>query len=275
MSTIYAFANQKGGVGKTTTAVNLAALIAGEGTRVLLVDLDPQGNATSSLGIDRLSLAGSVYDLLLGEMPPEQVIVPTRAANLDIAPSVSALAGAEVELAGIPEREYTVANALGNVVKYELILIDCPPSLGLLTVNALAAADAVIIPVQCEYLALEGLAQLMQTIALVRERLNPRLRLFGLVMTMFDARANLSSQVVHQVMDNFPEQVFQTLIPRSVRIAEAPSYGEPMCKYDPHSRGARAYAELANEFLVRAGLRTPATAQQPEDAVEPLAGENG
>ncbi len=252
MTTIYAFANQKGGVGKTTTAVNLAAFIAGQGKRVLLLDLDPQGNATSSLGVERFALPSTIYDSLIEGLPLTEIILPTPVSNLSLAPSASALAGAEVELASTDDREYrlgqTISTGAGD---FDVIMIDCPPSLGLLTVNGLTAADFVVVPVQCEYLALEGLMQLMETIALVRERLNARLRVFGLVMTMFDGRANLSQQVVDQVEANFPGDIFRTVIPRSVRIAEAPSYGEPIFKYDPHSRGAMAYAQLAEEFMER------------------------
>jgi chromosome partitioning protein len=252
MTTIYAFANQKGGVGKTTTAVNLSAFIANQGKRVLLLDLDPQGNATSSLGVERFALPNTIYDSLIEGLPLAEIIIQTPVANLSLAPSASALAGAEVELASADDREYRLSQTISNNADdFDVILVDCPPSLGLLTVNGLTAADFVVIPVQCEYLALEGLAQLMQTIALVRERLNARLRLFGLVMTMFDGRANLSRQVVDQVVANFPDEIFRTVIPRSVRIAEAPSYGEPLLKYDPHSRGALAYAQLTDEFLAR------------------------
>lgn len=252
MTTIYAFANQKGGVGKTTTALNLAAFIANQGKRVLLVDLDPQGNATSSLGFERAALANTIYDSLIGGADLAEIVIPTRVPLFSLAPSASALAGAEVELAAAEGREYRLEQILAAFAhEFELVFIDCPPSLGLLTVNALSAADNVVIPVQCEFLALEGLAQLMQTIALVRERLNARLRLFGLVMTMFDGRANLSQQVVDQVAANFPSEIFRTVIPRSIRIAEAPSYGEPLLRYDPHSRGAEAYAALADEFLER------------------------
>ncbi len=252
MTTIYALANQKGGVGKTTTAVNLASFIANQRRRVLLVDLDPQGNATSSLGVDRFSLERTIYDTLLEGISLAEILVQTQVENLWLVPSTSALAGAEVELANAEEREFILGQALDTLAdKFDLILIDCPPSLGLLTVNALAAADFVVIPVQCEYLALEGLAQLMQTVALVRERLNARLQLFGLVMTMFDGRANLAQQVVDEVRSNFGDDVFRTVIPRSVRIAEAPSYGKPLLTYDPHSRGALAYKQLADEFLER------------------------
>ncbi len=252
MATTYAFVNQKGGVGKTTTAVNLAAFLAQNGRRVLLIDFDPQGNATSSLGIERFALPNSIYTVLIEDLPLTQITLPTQVDNLTLAPSTPALAGAEVELAETNEREFLLSRSLATMASYyDEVLIDCPPSLGLLTVNALAAADFVVTPVQCEYLALEGLAQLMQTVALVHERLNARLRLFGLVMTMFDGRANLSQGVVDQVKTHFPDEIFQTIIPRSVRIAEAPSFGEPLCKFDPHSRGAQAYAHLAEEFLAR------------------------
>lgn len=252
MGTIYAFANQKGGVGKTTTAVNLAAFLATRGSRVLLIDLDPQGNATSSLGIDRFTLPASVYDLLLGGGAYNETLVPTKLARLCVLPSSPQLAGAEVELTAVDEREFILTKQLEPAREhFDHILIDCPPSLGILTVNALTAADFVVVPVQCEYLALEGLAQLMQTIALIHERLNPRLRLFGLVMTMFDARARLAAQVVAEVKAHFPDEIFETHIPRSVRIAEAPSYGEPLVSYDVNSRGAEAYERLADEFVSR------------------------
>lgn len=252
MGTIYAFANQKGGVGKTTTAVNVGAFMAWQGRQVLLVDLDPQGNATASVGIDRFALNASLYDLVLGDVTWSKILAPTAIERLVLAPSSPMLAGAEVELAALPEREFILARHLADVRdEFDHILVDCPPSLGLLTVNALTAADFVVVPVQCEYLALEGLAQLMQTILLVRERLNPRLRLFGLVMTMFDPRARLSGQVIQEVRAHFPDEIFETYIPRNVRVAEAPSYGEPLVKFDIHSRGAEAYERLTNEFLMR------------------------
>lgn len=258
MATIYAFANQKGGVGKTTTAVNVGAFLAWQGRRVLILDLDAQGNATASVGVDRFVLPASMYDVFMGGVTLREIFTPTIMERLTIAPSVSMLAGAEVELTAVPEREFILRHALSERDgersvrdEFDHILIDCPPSLGILTVNALSAADFVIVPVQCEYLALEGLAQLMQTITLVRENLNPSLELFGLVMTMFDPRARLGGQVIQEVRTHFPEQVFETYIPRNVRVAEAPSFGEPLVKFDIHSRGAEAYEKLTNEFLAR------------------------
>lgn len=252
MGTIYTLANQKGGVGKTTTAVNIAAFMAWQGRRVLLLDLDAQGNATASLGIDRFALPASMYDVFMNGATLREVLTPTGMERLTLAPSVPLLSGAEVELAAVPEREFILRNVLQTVQEdYDHILIDCPPSLGILTVNALTAADFVVVPVQCEYLALEGLAQLMQTIALVRENLNPPLELFGLVMTMFDPRARLGTQVIQEVRMHFPDQVFETYIPRNVRVAEAPGFGEPLVKFDIHSRGAEAYEKLTNEFLMR------------------------
>lgn len=262
-STIYAFANQKGGVGKTTTAVNLGAFLAWRGRRVLLIDLDPQGNASSSVGVDRFALPASVYDVFVGETTLRAILTPSVMDHMTIVPSTPGLASAELELANTPNREFILRRALYQVDyqadpplpslrdEYDHILIDCPPSLGVLTVNALTAADFVIVPVQCEYLALEGLAQLMQTITLVRENLNHELQLFGLVMTMFDPRARLAGQVIQEVRTHFPNEVFETLIPRNVRVAEAPSFGEPLVKFDIHSRGAEAYEKLTNEFLMR------------------------
>lgn len=251
-STIYAFANQKGGVGKTTTAVNIGAFLAWQGRRVLLIDLDPQGNASASVGIDRHALPASVYQVFSGEATLPEILTPSTMERLTIAPSTPMLAGAEVELANTPDREFILRDALAGLPDdFDHILIDCPPSLGVLTVNALSAADFVMVPVQCEYLALEGLAQLMQTITLVRENLNPQLELFGLVMTMFDPRARLAAQVIQEVRAHFPNELFETLIPRNVRVAEAPSFGEPLVKFDLHSRGAEAYEKLTNEFLMR------------------------
>ena len=250
MSHIYALVNQKGGVGKTTTAVNLGAYIAAKGKRVLLIDLDPQANATSSLGIDKSKVPVSTYDTLINNTPLSKLIQLTKRVRLDLAPSSPSLSGAEVELVAIEGRERQLKRALEEVsTKYDYILIDCPPSLGLLTVNALVAAQGVIVPVQCEYLALEGLTRLIYTLGLVRKSLNPKLTIRGLVMTMFDGRARLAQQVVGEVRQHFADRVFRTVIPRSVRLSEAPSYGEPILSYAPASAGGAAYDQLAEELL--------------------------
>ena len=251
MTKIYALANQKGGVGKTTTSVNLGAYLAQAGRRVLIVDADPQANATSSLGLDKYELELTIYDALVRETPIKRVILRSPELEIFLAPSSPALAGAEVELVGMLAREYRLKQALEAVsAAYDYVLIDCPPSLGLLTVNALTAASGgVIIPVQCEYLALEGLTQLHQTIELVRSRLNPSLTVRGMLMTMFDGRTNLAQQVVDEVRRHFGERVFGAVIPRSVRLGEAPSYGQPVSTYAPRSAGAVAYAALSKELL--------------------------
>jgi len=248
----YAFANQKGGVGKTTTAINLAAYLGLAGKKVLLVDMDPQANATSSLGHDKRSGGPSVYDALVGARSVQDVITPTSHAGVDLLPSAIQLAGAEIELVGVIAREARLQRVLKGVAEgYDYVLIDCPPSLGLLTVNALMASDGVIIPVQCEYLALEGLGQLVSTIDLIRDNLNPRLRVAGVVMTMYDSRTNLSQGVVEEVRQHFPTLTFDTVIPRNVRLGEAPSFGRPISAYDPGSRGALAYKALAEELIRR------------------------
>ncbi len=264
---VYSFANQKGGVGKTTTAVNLAAYLAAGGYRILLVDGDSQANATSSLGVDKHRDAPSVYDVLMGGEAAGDVIVkidrPPFGGRLDLLPSSVELVGAEVELAAEQQgnREYRLRHALAPLKgRYDFILVDCPPSLGLLTLNALAAADSVIIPLQCEYLALEGLMQLTNTISLVLRGLNRHLSITGIAMTMDDSRTNLSAQVVQEVRSHFPREVFNTLVPRSVRLSEAPSYGLTSLEYDPTSRGALAYASLAGELVARAGM----SAGQPQ-----------
>jgi len=250
---IYAFANQKGGVGKTTTAVNLGAYLAAAGSHVLLVDTDPQANATSSLGIDTADLPHSLYDALIDMKPLAGIIVHSAQAGLDLAPSAPALAGAEVELVSMLSREHRLRKVLEPVAAhYDHVLIDCPPSLGLLTINALTAAqDGVIVPIQCEYLALEGLGRLWHTIQLVRKSLNPQLLISGMVLTMFDSRTNLATQVVEEVRKHFPDQTFRTVIPRSVRLSEAPSYGQTILVYAPTSTGAAAYEALTQELLAR------------------------
>lgn len=248
---ILAFANQKGGVGKTTTAVNLAGELARRGQQVLLVDCDPQGNATTSLGVAKRELQYSTYEVIVGLAGFDRAIRPSGRAGLDIVPANEHLAGAMVELATAERREWRLADALKPVVGYDWVLLDCPPSLGLLTLNALCAARGVLIPLQCEYLALEGLAQLKGTIDLVHEHLNPRLAIVGVVMTMYDGRTNLAQQVVEEVRRYFPQRIFNTLIPRSVRISEAPSYGRTIGEYDPASRGNQAYGALADEVLRR------------------------
>lgn len=269
MPLILALANQKGGVGKTTTAINLGAYLASFGKKVLLVDTDPQANATSSLGIANNSLNHSIYDCLISGLPIGQIITLTNRLNLDLVPSSRDLAGAEVEMVEMPQREFLLRHALAPVEgQYEFILIDSPPSLGLLTVNALCAAEGVIIPVQCEFLALEGLTHLVHTIDLVRG-LNPTLRIFGLVMTMFDARTNLSSEVEAEVRRHFGEPVFRTVIPRNVRLGEAPSFGEPILSYAPNSPGGFAYRNLALEVLERAqmvqAMNVPIASQASKD----------
>ena len=253
MGKVYTLANQKGGVGKTTTAVNLGAYLAARGHRVLLLDLDPQANATSSLGIDKTEVSPSIYDVLVNRIPLPQIILLADPLYLEISPSASTLAGAEVEIVGMLAREHLLQKALTSVVDaYDYLLIDCPPSLGLLTINALTATlDGVIIPVQCEYLALEGLTELLRTIKLVRDNLNPRLTVRGLLLTMFDNRTNLSQQVSEEVRRYFGDKVFTTVIPRNVRLSEAPSHGQSILTYAPHSQGAQAYQDLA-EDLIRA-----------------------
>ncbi|CAB1130273.1 chromosome partitioning protein; transcriptional regulator [Candidatus Hydrogenisulfobacillus filiaventi] len=250
MGRTIAVANQKGGVGKSTTVINLAAYLAESGQRVLAVDADPQGNTTTGLGIDKQTLEVSAYEVLVEGRPLMEALVPTDFPSLHVVPATMDLAGAEVEMVGWPRRERRLAEVLAPVRdRYDVVLIDCPPSLGLLTVNALAAADGVMIPIQCEFFALEGLSQLLATIELVRDRLNPGLTLEGVVLTMFDGRTNLAQQVEQEVRNHFGDKVYRTVIPRTVRLSEAPSHGLPIVRYDPRSRGAEQYQRLAEEVL--------------------------
>lgn len=250
MARIYALANQKGGVGKTTTAVSLSAYLASRGKSVLLVDMDPQANATSSLGVDKSVLPSSIYDVLISSLLASAALVVTNQKGLDLLPSSPSLAGADVEMIEMDAREDKLSLALLPIRdNYDFVLIDTPPSLGLLTLNALVAADGVVIPVQCEYLPLEGLAQLLQTIEMVRRKLNPQLTIRGVLMTMFDPRTRIAREVVQDVRRQFPRKTFQTIIPRSVRLSEAPSYGEPIGRYAPDSSGAQAYDAFGQEFL--------------------------
>ncbi len=251
---VVAIANQKGGVGKSTSAINLGAGLALQGERVLIVDLDPQGNTTSGLGIDRTSLTTTTYEVLLNDIDVEDAVEPTSVRDLHLIPAHIELAGAEIELVSMFSRETRLRQALESLRdSYDVVLIDCPPSLGLLTVNGLAAADEVLIPIQCEYYALEGVSQLMRNVRLVQQNLNPKLEVEGVVLTMFDGRTTLSSDVVSQVREHFGEVTYRTVIPRTVRLSEAPSYGEPIEAFDPMSRGAIAYRALAKEFRRRHG----------------------
>ena len=255
MGRIIAIANQKGGVGKTTTAINLSACLAESGKKVLTIDTDPQGNTTSGLGVDKDELENTVYELMLDECTIKESLVKTEFENLDLIPSNVNLAGAEIELLGINEKEYILKNAVDYIKDdYDFIIIDCPPSLNMLTVNALTTANTVLVPIQCEYYALEGLSQLLHTISLVKERLNENLQIEGVVFTMYDARTNLSLQVVENVKNNLDTTIYKTIIPRSVRLAEAPSHGLPINKYDSRSTGAESYRMLAKEVIDRKDL---------------------
>jgi chromosome partitioning protein len=250
LSKIMAVANQKGGVGKTTTSVNLGAGLASLGKRVLLVDIDPQGNTTSGVGINKADVANCIYDVIINEVPPQEAIVETQIEGLHIIPATIQLAGAEIELVSTISREVRLKKSLAMVKKnYDYILIDCPPSLGMLTINSLTASDSVIIPIQCEYYALEGLSQLLNTVRLVQKHLNTSLQIEGVLLTMFDARTNLGIQVIEEVKKYFQQKVYQTIIPRNVRLSEAPSHGQSIITYDPRSRGAEVYLELAKEVI--------------------------
>jgi chromosome partitioning protein len=254
---VIAVANQKGGVGKTTTAVNLGAALAEQGFRVLVVDLDPQGNATTGLGVSPRDVEASIYDVIMNDMPAVDVVEPTSLKNLFVIPATLDLAGAEIELVPAFSREQKLRRALDSVrTEYDIVLIDCPPSLGLLTVNGLAAADDVIVPIQCEYYALEGLGQLLRNVALVRTNLNPTLDVRGIVLTMHDTRTRLADQVETEVREHFGAKVYETVVPRTVRLAEAPSFGQPIIVFDPTSRGAKAYRKLAKEVSRGATRRT-------------------
>jgi chromosome partitioning protein len=274
MARVIAVANQKGGVGKTTTAVNLAASLAAAEKRVLLIDIDPQGNASSGLGHPRAEEVPSIYDLIIGERPFAEVVRPTELATLHLVPANADLAGAEIELVGLPDRELRLRSVLRGsgadagpgpapAGDYDYVLIDTPPSLGLLTLNALAAADAVLVPLQCEYYALEGLSDLQNTIRLVARSLNPSLRIEGIVLCMVDTRQNLTEQVASEVRRHFNGKVYATTVPRNVRLSEAPSFGKPIILYDIASKGAKSYLDLAREFLVRDGAASAGAAGGP------------
>ena len=252
MGRTIAIANQKGGVGKSTTAINLSSCLGEMGQKVLTIDMDPQGNTTSGMGVEKNEVENTIYELLLGESKLEDCIIPLNFDNLSLIPSNVNLAGAEIELIGVEDKEFILKNAIDQVRdQYDFIIIDCPPSLNMLTINAMTTADTVLVPIQCEYYALEGLSQLMHTIELVQERLNPELEMEGVVFTMYDARTNLSLQVVENVKDSLDQNIYKTIIPRNVRLAEAPSYGMPIMYYDKRSTGAESYRLLADEVIHR------------------------
>ena len=252
MGRVIAVANQKGGVGKTTTAINLSACLAEKGQKVLAIDMDPQGNMTSGLGIDKDEVEKNIYDLMIGQVGVEEVLQKEAIENLDIIPTSIDLSAAEIELIGVDDKEFIIRNAIAPIKdNYDYIIIDCPPSLSMLTINAMTTADSVLVPIQCEYYALEGLSQLIHTVELVKERLNPILKIEGVVFTMYDARTNLSLQVVENVKENLNQNIYKTIIPRNVRLAEAPSYGQPITLYDPRSSGAESYSLLAEEVINR------------------------
>lgn len=250
MSRIIAIANQKGGVGKTTTAINLSSCLAAKGKKVLAIDMDPQGNMTSGLGVEKDQVENTVYDLIIGKAGIEDVLCKEVIENLDVLPTNIDLSAAEIEMIGVENKEYILRDEVGKVRdQYDYVIIDCPPSLNMLTINAMTTADSVLVPIQCEYYALEGLSQLIHTIELVQERLNENLKMEGVVFTMYDARTNLSLQVVENVKDNLEQTIYKTIIPRNIRLAEAPSYGMPINLYDPKSTGAESYMLLADEVI--------------------------
>lgn len=250
MGRIIAVANQKGGVGKTTTSINLSACIAAKGKKVLVIDIDPQGNTTSGYGIEKNELENTIYELILGDCSIEDCIIKDIMPNISILPSNVNLAAAEIEMIGVEKKEFILRNEVDWIKdRYDFIIIDCPPSLSFLTVNAMTTADSVLVPIQCEYYALEGLSQLIHTVNLVKERLNPELEMEGVVFTMYDSRTNLSAQVVENVKSHLSQKIYNTIIPRNIRLAEAPSYGKPINMYDPKSAGAESYMALADEVI--------------------------